>query len=230
MYSVREVIQSARRERGWGQRQLAEASGVSQPNLAAIETGTRVPSLAMVSRLVGACGLQLRFELEPRHADLDAEMLRLRDREPEGRFGRAGLVALISIVQLVRAGATLVLDGPMAARVHGAPVTDRVERVWCGLDQLDRLRQAAARCRRDLLPVRPQYDDDDRLSFGDGDQVRIGECTVMLHATPPAHQPISLLGVPLAVVGPDQLPHYPEWTPRDRLAVRRLVGLLDNPR
>jgi transcriptional regulator with XRE-family HTH domain len=229
MYSVREVIQSARRQRGWGQRQLAEASGVSQPNLAAIETGSRVPSLAMVSRLVSACGLQLRFELEPRHADLDAEVARLREQEPDGRLGRAGLVALISVVQLVRHGAPLVLDGPMAARVHGAPVTDGAERVWCRHDQLDRLRQAATRYRRDLLPARPRYDDDDRLVFGEGDQVRIGECTVTLVAAPPAHQPIDLLGVPVAVVQPDKLARYPEWTPRDRLAVTRLLAQLDNP-
>lgn len=227
MYSVREVIQAARRQRGWGQRQLAEASGVSQPNLAAIETGARVPSLAMVSRLVGACGLQLRFELEPRHADLDAEIARLREREPEGRLSGAGLIALISIGQLVRAGAPLVLDGPMAARVHGAPVTTSVERVWCDLDRLDLLRLAATGCHRDLVPVRPRYDDDDRLVFGEGDQVRIGECTVTLAATPPAHQPINLFGVPVGVVEPEQLRRYPAWTPRDRFAVHRVLGPLD---
>lgn len=65
MYSVGDLLKTARRHRGWGQRQLAEATGVPQPNLAAYETGQRVPSLAMLRRLVTACGLRLRFDLEP---------------------------------------------------------------------------------------------------------------------------------------------------------------------
>ncbi|HEX6499405.1 MAG TPA: helix-turn-helix transcriptional regulator [Micromonosporaceae bacterium] len=65
MYSVGDLLRTARRHRGWGQRQLAEATGVPQPNLAAYETGQRVPSLAMLGRLVTACGLRLRFDLEP---------------------------------------------------------------------------------------------------------------------------------------------------------------------
>jgi transcriptional regulator with XRE-family HTH domain len=143
MYSVPEVIRAARRRRGWAQRQLAEASGVSQPNLAAIETGTRVPSLAMVSRLVVACGLQLRFELEPRHTDVDTEIARLREREPAARLGRTGHAALITILRLTGAGAPLVLDGPMAGRLHGAPVADAVERVWCDPVAVSRASRAA---------------------------------------------------------------------------------------
>jgi hypothetical protein len=52
-------------------------------------------------------------------------------------------------------------------------------------------------------------------------------CTVTLGATPPAHQPVELLGRPIAVVTPDQLARYPEWTPRERLAVGRLLALID---
>ena len=229
MYSIPDVIRAARRQRGWGQRQLAEATGVSQPNLAAIETGARVPSLAMVRRLVSACGLQLRFELEPRHADLDAAMARLREREPDSRLTGAGLHALITLVRLVSAGAPLVLDGPIAARVHGAPVADSVQRVWCAPADLDRLRTATADCRLDLRPVQPRYDEDDRPIIHEGDQVRIGAGTVTVGAGPLRRRPIELLGVPVMVVEADQLPHYPEWTPRDRLAVSRLLRLLDNP-
>jgi transcriptional regulator with XRE-family HTH domain len=228
MYSVREVIQAARRQRGWGQRQLAEASGVSQPNLAAIETGTRAPSLAMVSRLVGACGLQLRFDLEPRHADVDAEIRRLRERPAAGRLAGEGFGALITLTRLANAGAPLVLDGPIAARLHGAPVAAGVERVWCHHDDVDQLREAVAQCHRDLRPVRPRYDEEYRLVYGEGDQVRIGDCRVTLGSPPSAVHRVQVLRASLSTVGIDQLPLYPHWTPRDRVIVRRLVVLLSD--
>ena len=48
-----------RRSRGLTQRQLAEVSGVSQPNISAIENDRRSPSIETLNRLVVACGYEL---------------------------------------------------------------------------------------------------------------------------------------------------------------------------
>jgi transcriptional regulator with XRE-family HTH domain len=226
MYSVGELVREARRRRGWGQRRLAEASGVAQANLAAIETGARTPSLAMVARLVRACGLQVRFDLEPRHADVDAEIAARLDRPPLARVAKGGVHALITATRLVRTGVRLVVDGPLAAQLLGAPAGEAAgaERIWCDHANLDQLRQAAARCYLDVLPVRPRYLDP---VLRDGDQVRIGACTVTVGTPPPAPDTVAPLGTPLPVVTLDRLLAYPDWTPADRVAVRRLAERLD---
>lgn len=56
---VASLIRQLRERRGWTQAQLARASGVSQPNVSAIETGRRVPSAETLAGLVAACGYQL---------------------------------------------------------------------------------------------------------------------------------------------------------------------------
>lgn len=45
-------MRSARQAAGLSQRELARISGVAQPNIAAYETGRRVPTDAMVARLL----------------------------------------------------------------------------------------------------------------------------------------------------------------------------------
>jgi predicted nucleotidyltransferase/DNA-binding XRE family transcriptional regulator len=48
------ALRDARRRAGLTQRQLAERSGVAQPNIAAYESGRRRPSEAMLQRLLAA--------------------------------------------------------------------------------------------------------------------------------------------------------------------------------
>jgi predicted nucleotidyltransferase len=54
MSDVAQRIREARQGAGMTQRQLAEASGVRQPNIAAYERGQRVPSAQMLARLLAA--------------------------------------------------------------------------------------------------------------------------------------------------------------------------------
>jgi predicted nucleotidyltransferase len=54
MSSAAQRIRDARRGARMTQRQLAEASGVRQPNIAAYERGQRVPSTQMLARLLAA--------------------------------------------------------------------------------------------------------------------------------------------------------------------------------
>ena len=56
---VGSFVRSLRRARGMTQRELAEVSGIPQPNISAIEHDRRVPSADSLNRLVVACGFQL---------------------------------------------------------------------------------------------------------------------------------------------------------------------------
>lgn len=59
------LLRLARAQRGWSQRQLAEAAGVPVSTVARIESGTRQPSLVTISRLLAAADLEMRARLEP---------------------------------------------------------------------------------------------------------------------------------------------------------------------
>ena len=52
-------MRRVRESRELSQAQLAEISGVSQPNISAIENDRRLPSIETLSRLVVACGYEL---------------------------------------------------------------------------------------------------------------------------------------------------------------------------
>jgi transcriptional regulator with XRE-family HTH domain len=57
----------ARRQAGLSQRALAAATGVSPSTIARIEKGRMEPTVALLTRLVAACGLELRMSVaEPR--------------------------------------------------------------------------------------------------------------------------------------------------------------------
>ena len=82
------MLRLARSQRGWSQRQLAEAAAVPVSTVARIESGTRQPSLVTVSRLLAAADLELRARLEPYddHDDvLDARHAALTPEEQAQR-------------------------------------------------------------------------------------------------------------------------------------------------
>jgi len=59
MADVASVIRGARTAAGLSQAELAERAGTSQPALARYETGTTLPTLPTLERLVAACGKRL---------------------------------------------------------------------------------------------------------------------------------------------------------------------------
>ncbi|QAY59241.1 XRE family transcriptional regulator [Microbacterium protaetiae] len=63
-----EVLRELRERAGLSQSQLAARSGVAQPNIAAYESGRRIPSAAMVDRLRSAM-CPLPHEALERHRD-----------------------------------------------------------------------------------------------------------------------------------------------------------------
>ncbi len=58
------LLRLARAERGWTQKQLAEASGVPVSTVGRIEAGIRQPSVMTLQRLLAAADLDLRVRLE----------------------------------------------------------------------------------------------------------------------------------------------------------------------
>ncbi len=71
------ALQSARKRRGWRQKDLADAAGVPQNHVSRIERGAISPSLATQERLAAALGVPLA-ELV---ADAERERGRWRARQ-----------------------------------------------------------------------------------------------------------------------------------------------------
>ena len=59
------LVREARRRAGLTQEQLAARVGTTQSAIARLESGRTSPSLAYLTRLLEACGLDLRIELAP---------------------------------------------------------------------------------------------------------------------------------------------------------------------
>jgi len=56
----------ARQQAGISQRELAERAGVTQSEIARIESGKREPSIPTIQRILAGAGLEIRFRLMPR--------------------------------------------------------------------------------------------------------------------------------------------------------------------
>jgi transcriptional regulator with XRE-family HTH domain len=81
---VASQLHGARRAAGLSQRELARAAGTSQATVSAYEAGRKVPTVATLDRLLGACGASLevgrpRLERAGRHL---AEALALAEALP----------------------------------------------------------------------------------------------------------------------------------------------------
>jgi len=81
----------ARRQAGMSQRALAAATGVSSSTIARIEKGRMEPTVALLTRIVEACGLELRLSVaNPRLPSRRQPPLPVEDRLKEND----GLAAL----------------------------------------------------------------------------------------------------------------------------------------
>jgi transcriptional regulator with XRE-family HTH domain len=75
------LVLSARLKAGLTQRQLADLLGVTQPVVAAYESGRRQPTVPTLMRIVSAAGFDLRLNLAP-HEDHDEVLESLERRRP----------------------------------------------------------------------------------------------------------------------------------------------------
>lgn len=79
------LLRLARSQRGWTQKQLAQAAGVPVSTVGRIEAGMRQPSLVTVQRLLAAADTDLRVRLEPYEDHDDVLDARDRQRSPSER-------------------------------------------------------------------------------------------------------------------------------------------------
>jgi transcriptional regulator with XRE-family HTH domain len=90
VHTAAEVLRVARLQAGLSQRGLARAAGTSAAAVNRYERGQVQPTISVLSRLITACGRQLRLEVRsgPGHADPEiAEEVRLmRQRSLESRL------------------------------------------------------------------------------------------------------------------------------------------------
>lgn len=127
-----ELIRQARDRAGLDQRALAARGGCSQSALSCYERGTTSPSVSTLERLLAACGLQVRWELEPLWSDADAALTRpvlpLVDRV-RAALTEPGYLAVLTR-EVEGRGVPVALAGALAAVIHGLPVTTRRAEVW----------------------------------------------------------------------------------------------------
>ena len=102
-YGVWSLLREGRRKAGLTQRQLAERAGTSQAAVARYERARAMPDIETLQRLLEACGLELRFRVEPLDGTRDRQI-----REAIARPAKARLEANRRLTGL-------------AARAHKAP-------------------------------------------------------------------------------------------------------------
>lgn len=104
---------------GFSQAKLAHVGATGQSAVAAYEQGSRSPTLAVLERLLAACGQALYCCLEPANGEIDRLLDGATAEIPDG-LGRL-------VAELSAAGDRVVVGGVAAAALHGLPVL--VERV-----------------------------------------------------------------------------------------------------
>ena len=66
-YDIINAMIEARKGLNMTQKDLSEATGITQADISRIENGTRNPSLEMVKRLAAGMGMRLKLEFVPLH-------------------------------------------------------------------------------------------------------------------------------------------------------------------
>ena len=64
-YDIIQAMINTRKSQHMTQKQLSEASGITQADISRIENGTRNPSLALLKRLAAGMGMQIKVEFVP---------------------------------------------------------------------------------------------------------------------------------------------------------------------
>lgn len=63
-YDIIQALIDARKSQCITQKELSDATGITQADISRIENGTRNPSLAMIKRLADGMGMQLKLEFK----------------------------------------------------------------------------------------------------------------------------------------------------------------------
>jgi transcriptional regulator with XRE-family HTH domain len=85
------LIVEARTKAGLTQRELARRAGTSQPAIARLERGQTSPTLAVLERVAGAAGFDLRLELVPKAPVLGDPIIEAYKRDVDRTLLRENL-------------------------------------------------------------------------------------------------------------------------------------------
>lgn len=98
-----DLLLDARRRTGLSRREVARRAGTSPSTLRGYETGAVEPSVAVLERIIVACGLELRTGLlEPDPHDVELARLSLRRSPVERLQASAGWAELRTARQIRR--------------------------------------------------------------------------------------------------------------------------------
>ncbi|MFI6424374.1 helix-turn-helix transcriptional regulator [Promicromonospora sp. NPDC050880] len=115
------LVRDARYAAGQTQMALADRAGVSRATVAAIETGARSPSWAMLSKILAATGKQMRVELEPLDEDLRRAVAAMGESAAGSTEAADDLSMTVSLMEgLVDVGYRF--EGTAAAALLGGPI------------------------------------------------------------------------------------------------------------
>ena len=112
-----DLLRFARRARGWSQRDLAVAAGISHGVVAKIEAGQQQPSWRMLRHLLAVAELDLMpVPAQASALDTDRELVDFLSLHPLDRLEEHGLPAqLIAALDPMLGSAAVLLHGPEAA-------------------------------------------------------------------------------------------------------------------
>ena len=201
------LLTSARNAAHLSKTRLAQLSGTSPAAICAYESGRRSPTVATLNRLLAACRLQVRGELEPLLAHVDEVVDRLLTGEPAPlSWTTASLVRAFAASEVVFA-----LDGQSALAAHGlaADVSGVPEIVaQDGEDLRSLLNDVWARPQdRDGMPIYTDWHDLDRVRLGPGPMyTRVGFVRLRI---------VTQLPTPIAIelqLDPEDEPEVPSIT------------------
>lgn len=136
---VPRLLRQARREADLGQRELAEKAGLSPSMLSRYERGHRLPTLAVLDRLLAACDRDVRLVLVRRQADVHDELARRAQLSWEERCGPR-LAPLLA--RLVAHDCRVVVAGAWAVLLHGLPADDADGVLLVPRDRVDQVAAA----------------------------------------------------------------------------------------
>jgi transcriptional regulator with XRE-family HTH domain len=91
--AISNLVREARRRAGLSQAALAQRAGVPKSTVGRIESGARVPSTALVERLVRAAGLEVTVSVSEPDPGTDSMFARTLRRSPAERLADATRVA-----------------------------------------------------------------------------------------------------------------------------------------
>lgn len=122
-YPVWALLRRARQDAGLTQRALAERAGTSQAAIARYEKARVLPDLPTLSRILRACGFDLRLELQP-HDDHDQALVAENLRRSPGQraeLNRRATRSMASASRSTTAGATPLVAERRRASLAFAP-------------------------------------------------------------------------------------------------------------